>query len=70
MSRGAGKYDALASKVRADAGAAGVVVIVLNGRDGSGFSVQANELLTRLLPDLLEDVARQIRADLPKDLES
>ena len=68
--RGPGKYDDAATLVRNRTMAHGVVLIVLGGVHGHGFSVQADVNTTRLLPDLLEDVARQIRADLPKDLES
>lgn len=39
--RGAGKYDALATRAREDAEADAVIVIVLGGNKGSGFSVQA-----------------------------
>ena len=68
--RGPGKYDDAATLVRNRTMAAAVVVIVLGGSQGSGFSVQADEETTRRLPDLLEDVAKEIRASLPKDLES
>ena len=41
----------------------GVIVIVLGGNKGNGFACQADLRTTLLLPDLLEDMARQIRKD-------
>jgi len=58
-----GKYDRLCTIVREEAGAAGALVLVIDGEKGSGFSVQA-DLETQLrLPDLLEALARQIWMD-------
>jgi hypothetical protein len=63
---GPGKYDWICTMVRQEADADGAIVIVLGGRDGMGFSVQA-DLPTQLkLPELLEEVARHMRADLKK----
>lgn len=66
---GPGKYDAICTQVREQAFAELAVVIVLNGIRGSGFSCQiddthgaASGALARL-PDMLEIMARQIRAD-------
>ena len=42
----------------------GVIVIVLGGNKGNGFSCQADLRTTLLLPDMLEDLARQIRRDV------
>ena len=61
MPLGPGKYDDLCTDVRTRAHAEGVVVIVLNGERGSGFSVQADLDTTLRLPALLELVAQQIR---------
>lgn len=63
---GPGKYDDLCSLVRERAGigdhdGGGVIVIVLGGHHGNGFSCQADLATTLLLPDLLEQVARQMR---------
>lgn len=54
-------YDDLCTHVREETDAEGVVVIVINGERGSGFSCQASPELTAELPMLLEDLARQIR---------
>jgi hypothetical protein len=62
--RGPGKYDAICTAVRQLTAARGVVVIVIEGGAGSGFSVQADAALTLGLPELLESIIPQIRASL------
>ena len=64
MARGAGKYDGLATWVRSYAEAAGVIVVVIDGRWGSGFSVQATGEVTAKLPELLRTLADNIESDL------
>jgi enoyl-CoA hydratase/carnithine racemase len=64
MAIGPGKYDDLATTVREQAHADGVVVIVIGGDKGNSFCVQADLPTTLLLPDLLENLAKQIRDDL------
>lgn len=61
---GPGKYDDLCTLVRERAKAAGVIVIVLGGERGPGFSCQADLASTLVLPDMLELIASQIRADM------
>jgi hypothetical protein len=39
-----------------------VIVIVIDGDKGSGFSFQGEEAMLERLPDLLEIVAKQMRA--------
>lgn len=63
---GPGKYDDLCIYVREKTKARGVVVIVLGGDKGEGFSCQADLAATLALPDMLEELARQIRADMTK----
>jgi len=63
MTVGAGKYDRLCTIVREEAGAAGALVLVIDGEKGSGFSVQADIATQMRLPELLESIARQIRMD-------
>ena len=60
---GAGKYDAACTLIRVVTKAQGVLVIVINGYDGSGFSCQADLVTTRSIPDILENIAAQIRRD-------
>lgn len=70
MALGPGKYDDLCSYVSEQTGIAdtggGVIVIVIGGNRGSGFSCQADLKTTLGLPDLLESVAQQIRDDQRK----
>ena len=65
MALGPGKYDDLCTTVREQVGigdeGGGVIVIVFGGNKGSGFSCQADLRTTLGLPDLLEEIARQIR---------
>jgi hypothetical protein len=60
---GPGKYDDLCTLVREKTGASGVIMIVVSGDKGSGFSCQADLRTTLMLPTLLETIARQIRED-------
>ena len=64
MSTGPGKYDDEATALRERAKASMVVVVVIGGSKGTGFSVQGPMELTRLLPGILEDIADQVRADV------
>jgi len=65
MAIGAGKYDDECTRVRTATHASGVLLIVLNGDFGSGFSCQADAATTLGLPEILEKVAAQIRRDGP-----
>lgn len=69
MPIGPGKYDDICSFVRKAVGigddGGGVIVIVFGGTRGNGFSCQADLLTTLALPEVLEDVARQIRKSQP-----
>jgi len=61
MPMGPGKYDALCSEVRVGSKAAAVLLMVIAGDKGSGFSVQtADPELLAALPAILRDVAKQI----------
>lgn len=66
MSAGAGKYDAECTKARESTGADSAILIVTNGTKGSGFAVQATPADLVRLPDMLETMAKQIRADLER----
>jgi hypothetical protein len=61
-----GKYKHLADIARISAEADAVVLVVINGNDGSGFSVQAesgiNELLPSILRRLADDISGQVSA--------
>jgi hypothetical protein len=76
MPVGPGKYDHLAMYCLKEAEAQAVVVIVLNGKDGSGMSgkeratydvvMQRGSKLHDVLPKLLRHVAQGIE-EAPKD---
>ena len=60
-----GKYDAECEQVFQTTLANGVVLIVLGGEHGSGFSVTLRDpQLAYGLPDILESMAKSIRAQL------
>jgi hypothetical protein len=66
---GPGKYDDLCTLVREGAKAGAVVVIIIDGEHGFGFSVQATAGFTYKLPDILDTLAKDIRGlvnDIPK----
>lgn len=63
---GPGKYDNETTNARLETGAIGIVLIVLNGRLGSGFSVQAPPALAVQLPFMLRNMADEIEAGFKK----
>lgn len=66
MPLGPGKYDDVCTLVREQTAALGVIVMVINGKHGHGFSVQADPMTLAGLPEILEDIARQLRNDRAK----
>jgi hypothetical protein len=64
---GPGKYDDVCTFARIAARADGAVLMVCNGRHGSGFSVQAPEDIIADLPRLLRLVADHIECDLRRN---
>lgn len=65
MALGPGTYDDLATEVRVKARAEGVVVIVINGSRGGGFSAQLSPALTLTLPTVLRHIADEMEAGWP-----
>lgn len=65
MAIGPGKYDDLATELRTKAHADGVLILVVNGARGSGFSAQLSLELTLTLPSILRDMARQLEERKP-----
>lgn len=63
MALGPGKYDDLATHVRKRAKARAVIVIIMGGDQGSGFSVQTEAGLVLPLPALLRKLADDIEQD-------
>lgn len=65
-----GKYDAELTLAKRVAGATGAVLIVLDGKRGPGFACQVTLEQLAGLPEVLEEIARQIRVDrgyIPRD---
>lgn len=66
MALGPGKYDEECTKIREETMAGGVLLIVMKGKKGSGFSVQAPFEAILGLPAILRDTARQIEESFQK----
>jgi hypothetical protein len=64
MALGKGIYDDLCTYVREKSGGEGAVVIIFGGKNGSGFSAQADMGVQMGIPDMLELLAKEIRNDL------
>ena len=65
MAIGPGKYDEVAFLARTRSGG-GVLLVVLDGFLGNGFSVQMTLPMMHSLPRLLREVADQIERDNAK----
>lgn len=61
---GPGKYDDAATVARESTQADGVILIVVKGNKGSGFSVQAPFIVISSLPATLRQMADDIEKDL------
>lgn len=64
MTVGPGKYDAAATTARAATAADGVILIVIGGKHGHGFSIQATADITARLPTILRNLANDVENDL------
>jgi hypothetical protein len=67
MAFGPGKYDYIATEARKLAGlgpedGGGAIVIIVGGNKGNGFACQTDAATLLTLPDMLEFMAKQIRA--------
>ena len=60
MAIGPGKYDDVCTEIREKTEAVGVVMIVVEGNKGSGFSCQAPLEVTIKLPQILRQMADDI----------
>lgn len=59
-----GKYDELCADARLAAMAKGAVLIIFDGEFGNGFSVQVPFSILKILPEVLEQAAKQMRVDM------
>jgi hypothetical protein len=69
MTEGPGRYDAEASWVQERTKAHGVLLMIVGGNKGNGFSlasydIQATLEITLSLPKLLREMANQIESDI------
>lgn len=63
---GPGKYDDACTAARETTKAVACVLMVINGNQGSGFSVQTlNSDVILRLPSLLRNMADQMEAEIP-----
>ncbi len=68
MPEGPGKYDDLCVDILRKTNAECVLVVVVNGNRGSGFSVNSvNHKIVFEIPEMLEHMAEQIRDSFPKE---
>lgn len=66
-----GKYNDLCTAVRTTAVARAALIIIIEGKRGSGFSVQTSDFEIVLgLPDILRATADSIERDSLKDMAS
>lgn len=66
MPTGPGIYDDLATIVRKRTNADAVILMVVGGEKGNGFSVQTDLRLLLNLPDILRQMADQLEAEQTK----
>ncbi|MFL9862155.1 hypothetical protein PQR70_26595 [Paraburkholderia madseniana] len=65
----AGQFEAACNHVRQSTGARCAAVIVIDGVSGSGYSVVGPLDAQVLLPDILQQMAITLRAQLAKNLQ-
>lgn len=66
MPHGPGKYDAECTRLQEELKAHGVLLVVVGGDRGNGFSVSATLPVVAALPKLLRQVADEIDASFAK----
>lgn len=65
---GPGKYDDLCTELREKTRAVGAIVIIVEGNQGNGFSVQGPLPVVAQLPQMLRFMADQIERDAQNGL--
>jgi hypothetical protein len=66
---GPGKYDAACTRARDDTQAQGVILVVIGGEHGNGFSCQLPPEIAKEVPAILRVMADSIEADERKARE-
>jgi methylmalonyl-CoA mutase cobalamin-binding subunit len=67
MPVGPGKYDDECTEVREKLEAQGIILCVIGGKKGNGFSVQGSLQVITTLPDTLEHMANEMRRSMRDD---
>jgi len=65
--QGPGIYDEDLTEIRENLDAKGAILIVIEGKKGSGFSCQISKLVTLNLPSILRQLADQIEKDIANE---
>ena len=66
--KGPGKYDDICTIVREKTQASSVVVIILDGNEGNGFSAQSESpYFEKILPKILRSMADELEDERNKD---
>jgi hypothetical protein len=65
----AGLFDTACNQIRDATGARCAVVIVMDGVEGSGYSIVGPLEAQVLLPDILEQIANSLRQQLARNLQ-
>jgi hypothetical protein len=66
---GPGKYDLECEHVRKVTAVQGVLVLVLGGNRGSGFSAQVPAIAVAMIPGFLREMATLIEQDAKEQIE-
>lgn len=64
MAIGKGKYDDALTLALKSVDASNGILIVFDGKQGGGFSVQATANIQMAIPTILEETASKIRVDI------
>lgn len=62
--KGAGKYDLQCSKARKSTKAKAAILIIIDGKEGSGISVQVNPNDVSKVAPILRNIADQMEKEL------
>lgn len=69
MTTGPGKYDEESSRLQEKYQAEGVIVIVVGGSKGEGFSVTGTVEFAMVMPQMLRYMAEQLENDVRGELQ-
>jgi pyrroline-5-carboxylate reductase len=69
MPIGPGKYDDICEKIREETNAQGIVVAIIEGNKGTGFSCKVEKNLLRFMPSFLKQMAEGMEKDVDQILE-